>query len=117
MVLILETKFSVAFFHFWILSPRNVLGPVFWILHPGFVNVLNQIIGAPSLIKPRESERDLGSIDPDEVQNPVGLLQELMQKNGLAIPEYTAGSETAPPFTHTVKLPASGQSCTGQGMG
>ena len=77
----------------------------------------NQIKGAPSLIKPRESERDLGSIDPDEVQNPVGLLQELMQKNGLAIPEYTAGSETAPPFTHTVKLPASGQSCTGQGMG
>ena len=78
---------------------------------------LNQSKGAPSLIKPRESERDLGSIDPDEVQNPVGLLQELMQKNGLAIPEYTAGSETAPPFTHTVKLPASGQSCTGQGMG
>ena len=77
----------------------------------------NQTKGAPSLIKPRESERDLGSIDPDEVQNPVGLLQELMQKNGLAIPEYTAGSETAPPFTHTVKLPASGQSCTGQGMG
>lgn len=76
---------------------------------------VNRAPGAPSLIKPRESERDLGSIDPDEVQNPVGLLQELMQKNGLAIPEYTAGSETAPPFTHTVKLPASGQSCTGQG--
>ena len=63
-----------------------------------------------------QSERDLTHIDPDDVQNPVGLLQELMQKNGLTVPEYVPGPETAPPFTHTVKL-ANGQSCTGQGMG
>ena len=49
---------------------------------------VNRAPGAPSLIKTRETVRqqshDLSLMQPDEISNPVGLLQELMQKNGLA---------------------------------
>ena len=80
---------------------------------------VNRAPGAPSLIKSRETPRqqshDLSVMQPDEISNPVGLLQELMQKNGLAIPEYVPGDETCPPFSWQVKLPHTGQTSTGIG--
>ena len=80
---------------------------------------VNRAPGAPSLIKsrdtPRQQTHDLSVMQPDEISNPVGLLQELMQKNGLAIPEYVPGEETCPPFSWQVKLPHTGQTCTGIG--
>ena len=58
---------------------------------------------------------DLSTMQPDDISNPVGLLQEFMQKNGLVIPEYVPGAETCPPFSWQVKLPNTGQTCTGIG--
>ena len=57
----------------------------------------------------------MSEVEPEECLNPVGLLQELMQKNGLPTPEYTPGNEGCPPFSWHVRLPHTGQSCTASG--
>ena len=79
------------------------------------------MIGAPTLIKTAREEipdpHDLSGVEPSSIRNPVGYLQELMQKNGLEMPDYSPGNELVAPFSHTVKIPATGQTCTGQGQG
>ena len=75
--------------------------------------------GAPTQIKPLDSSKnhshDVSEVEPKDCLNPVGLLQELMQKNGLQTPEYTPGGEACPPFSWHVRLPHTGQSCTASG--
>jgi len=80
---------------------------------------VNRAPGAPTQIKPLDSSKnhshDVSEVEPKDCLNPVGLLQELMQKNGLQTPEYTPGGEACPPFSWHVRLPHTGQSCTASG--
>jgi len=80
---------------------------------------VNRAPGAPTQIKALDSSKnhshDVSEVEPKDCLNPVGLLQELMQKNGLQTPEYKSGGEACPPFSWHVRLPHTGQSCTASG--
>lgn len=58
---------------------------------------------------------DLTKVDLDEVSNPVGFLQEFIQKCGSALPLYGLGSEMTSPFSCCVTLPMDGRQTHGFG--
>ena len=62
------------------------------------------------------STNSLSSIDPQGISNPVGFLQEQMQRHGFQMPEYrTTEPTTSHPFTQTVVLPSFNISVAGHG--
>ena len=62
------------------------------------------------------SANSLSSIDPQLISNPIGFLQEQMQKHGYNMPEYkTSEALTTEPFTQTVVLPSFNISAVGHG--
>jgi len=63
------------------------------------------------------STNSLSSIDPQGISNPVGFLQEQMQRHGFQMPEYrTTEPTTSHPFTQTVVLPSFNISVAGHGV-
>merc|ERR1739838_720464 len=54
------------------------------------------------------SASSLSDIDPATISNPIGFLQEQMQKHGYNMPEYAHRDSLHPlhPFTHIVTLPS-----------
>ena len=59
---------------------------------------------------------DLTKVDFEKINNPVGYLQEFIQKRGTSMPIYHLGTETSSPFSCTVTLP-SDSPATARGYG
>ena len=58
---------------------------------------------------------DLTKLSLEEINNPVGYLQELLQKTSASLPLYSHGSETSSPFSCSVTLNAENISAHGFG--
>ena len=58
---------------------------------------------------------DLTKLCLEDINNPVGYLQELLQKTSASLPLYSSGSETSSPFSCSVTLTAENISAHGFG--
>ena len=56
---------------------------------------------------------DLRKVNLDEVRNPIGFLQEYLQKRGDSLPIYSSKEERRPPFICKVRIDSLGKKIDG----
>ena len=52
---------------------------------------------------------DLRKVNLDDVRNPIGFLQEYLQKRGESLPVYTPKEDRRPPFSYKVQIDSLGK--------